>query len=244
MMLEQALKNIIDRYAPSEQLHQMLSYCVMDGGKRIRPTLCFMTMEMLCGDATKALPFACALELIHSYSLVHDDLPSMDNDDMRRGKPSCHKQFGEAMAVLTGDALLTMAAQVLCEVEGEQLAKQEIFNAAMTMVEGQRIDLTIGGTSDELYRKKTGALMLAGILSAARLANCSKEQYDKLCIFGDRLGLLFQLTDDVLDSEQNAEEAQQRIAELCSEGLLALECFGTRAEPLKRLLISICGRKE
>lgn len=243
-MLEQALRDTLRRYSTSEEMLRMTEYCVLDGGKRIRPTLCLMTAEMLGCEIKKALPFAVSIELIHSYSLVHDDLPAMDNDDMRRGKLSCHKQFGEAQAILTGDALLTLSALALCEVEGEQEAKKEIFNAAATMVEGQRIDLLDPTRSEELYRKKTGALILAGILSAARLAKCTPMQYDRLWIFGDRFGLLFQLTDDILDNEQDGDEVRARITILRDEAAAALDAFGERAEPLLKLLDNICIRKE
>ncbi|MDD3401195.1 MAG: polyprenyl synthetase family protein [Eubacteriales bacterium] len=242
-MLEQALMKAIEKYSTSPQLKQMLEYCVVGGGKRVRPTLCLLTAKMLGVEQAAAMPFAVSLELIHSYSLVHDDLPAMDNDDFRRGKASCHKRFSEADAILTGDALLTMAALVLSEVEGEQEAKKEIFSSAMTMVEGQRLDLSDPKRTEDLYRKKTGALILAGILAAARLAKCNQMQYDNLYEFGDSLGLLFQLTDDVIDNEQNATAVSDRIEQLNATAASALNEFGEEATPLRMLLDAVTERK-
>lgn len=246
-MLETALRELLEREIQDEKLLEMAKYCVLDGGKRIRPRLCLMTVQMLGGSVERALPFACAIELIHAYSLVHDDLPAMDNDDFRRGKPSCHKRFGVAEAILTGDALLTLAALALSRVEGGDEAKAEIFRAALLMVEGQRYDLCETVDSEakllELYRKKTGALMLSGILCAAKLEGCTAEQYNKLKLFGEKLGLLFQLTDDVLDGDQRLVTAEDRIKDLADEALAALEDFPA-SEELKTLVVSIKKRSE
>lgn len=246
-MIDRELSRLIESETADEGLADMLKYCVLDGGKRIRPRLCLLTAEMLGVDEERALPFACAIELIHSYSLVHDDLPAMDNDDFRRGKPSCHKRFGEAQAILTGDALLTLAAATLCKVEGEQAAKREVFTAALAMVEGQLIDLKAGvRTAEErelLYRKKTGALMSAAVLSAARLAKCDEKRYNSLKAFSDRLGLLFQLTDDVLDKEQELSKVGGRICELRDEAVAELKGFDN-SEKLLEIVEGIAVRVE
>lgn len=208
-MTETALEQNLytDRLAPI--LVESMRYGLLNGGKRIRPSLLLCVCEMLGGKAENALPFACALEMIHSYSLVHDDLPAMDNDDYRRGKPSNHKQFGEANAILAGDGLLTEAALLLSKQVGNDAAKAEILSAALDMVSGQSYDLNEIERNEPmlhlLHAQKTGALFRAAFAAGAHLAGRSDlaEPFSKL---GQAIGLLFQITDDVLDAEKDCAE--------------------------------------
>ena len=135
----------LDRYSGTFDLPELflrsMRYSLLSGGKRIRACLCLACCELMGGQAEDAMPFACALEMIHAYSLIHDDLPAMDNDDMRRGKPSSHKAFGEANAILAGDGLLTMAMRLLCDVAGQKAAKKAILQGALEMAAGQSLDL-------------------------------------------------------------------------------------------------------
>ena len=164
-MIEAELEKTAQIADLSPLLSESMRYALLNGGKRIRPSLLLMVCEMLGGNAEKALPFACALEMIHSYSLVHDDLPAMDNDDYRRGKPSVHKQFGEGNAILAGDGLLTEAALLLARQKGNDPAKAVIMHAALEMASGQSYDLNEIERTEEmlelLHRQKTGALFSA-----------------------------------------------------------------------------------
>ena len=206
--IESALSEVLEnRYAPV--LTESMRYGLMGGGKRIRPWLLLAVCEMLGGTVKTALPFACALEMIHSYSLVHDDLPSMDNDDMRRGKPSCHKAFCEANAILAGDGLLTAAALLLVKQVGHDEAKAAILTGAMTMVSGQSYDLNETERTERmlhlLHEQKTGALFRAAAQAGVCLAG-REDLTETFSAFGDAVGLLFQITDDLLDAEKDRAE--------------------------------------
>ena len=189
-------------------------YSLLSGGKRIRPIILLEFYRLCGGEGDLAYNFACALEMIHTYSLIHDDLPCMDNDDFRRGKPSCHKEFGETTALLAGDALLTEAFGVAAKTVG---LKPENVTAAISvlsssagiagMVGGQVMD--IAGQqclSDEtgileMYRLKTGALIKAAAVCGAMLAGADEEEINAATVYGEKLGLAFQLVDDILDYE-------------------------------------------
>lgn len=197
----------------SSVLEDEMLYAVSGGGKRVRPVCVFLGAKAVCGDMPldDIMPFACAIELIHSYSLVHDDLPAMDNDDFRRGRLSVHKKFGEANGILTGDQLLSLAALLLVRnAKGENSAKaaQTIMNAATDMVDGQVLDLKGCGTEREfldMYAKKTGALIKGAFLAGALCAGASKEESDIIGKYAEHLGLAFQLADDLLDEgEENS----------------------------------------
>ncbi len=195
-------------------IHQAMRYSVLGEGKRIRPILALAAAEAVGGKVASVLPAACALELIHAYSLVHDDLPAMDNDDFRRGKPSCHKQFGEAIGVLTGDALLTYAFELLSQGNGSAASIrlhviQEVAQAIGTrgMIGGQVADVEAVrknlSSSDLQYihTHKTGALLGASVRIGALLGGATASQYRMLSRYGDRIGLVFQLVDDLLDDD-------------------------------------------
>lgn len=200
-------------------VHEAMRYSVFAGGKRLRPVLCLAAAEACGGSWRKVLPTACALEMIHTYSLIHDDLPAMDNDDFRRGQPTCHKQFGDAVAILAGDGLLTHAFQVMADnanVPGVKASSvvetiRTVAEAAgsLGMVGGQVVDLEMEhskekGTKrdkvlDYIHRHKTGALIRASLKAGAILSNARPEQIDALDRYGESIGLAFQIVDDVLD---------------------------------------------
>src|SRR5437867_8918648 len=217
-----AVDAALDRLLPAEatqppSIHTAMRYSVFAGGKRIRPILCVEAARIFSSDVTPALHPACALEFIHTYSLIHDDLPPLDNDDLRRGKPTCHKKFGEANAILAGDALLTLAFQTIGEApvaaERSVAILTEIAAGAGTvngMVGGQVADLEAEGKSvgremlEYIHRSKTAALICAAVVSGAVCAGAGKEDAARLRRFGEAIGLLFQVTDDILDVEESS----------------------------------------
>ncbi len=187
-------------------LSESMGYSVFSGGKRIRPALCMAACELCGGEAEDALYAACAIELIHTYSLIHDDLPAMDDDDMRRGKPSSHKAFGEANAILAGDGLQALAFYALSFCT-EDTALADVAKGAFEMVMGQSLDVNSGGNVlllRQLQDFKTGALFRASVAAGAACAKATAEQKNALIRFADAYGMLFQITDDILDSEGDA----------------------------------------
>jgi geranylgeranyl diphosphate synthase type II len=203
---------------PPETIHRAMRYSLFAGGKRIRPILCLEAARAASDFAPGVERAACSLELIHTYSLIHDDLPALDNDDLRRGRPTCHKQFGEAMAILAGDALLTLAFQVLGQIRGAvgrraQLV-EELAVAAGTvggMIAGQVADLEGEGQEpttlllETIHRAKTGALLRASVRMGAICAGAGDVQLEALTCYGQHVGLAFQIVDDILDVEQPSE---------------------------------------
>lgn len=222
---QKIVEEALEHYLPGEDnipadIYKAVRYSVFNGGKRIRPILCLAAAEAIGGDLGPAIPVACALELIHSYSLIHDDLPAMDNDDFRRGKPTCHKVFGDNMAILAGDALLTEAFVLLSHVEKVRLSAerrlaviQEIAKAAgiCGMIGGQALDVLSGKSEPnenmlrEIHRRKTGALIVAAIKSGAIIFNARKDKIQALAEYGINVGLAFQIADDILNVEGNRE---------------------------------------
>ncbi len=222
---QKIVEEALEQYLPGEDnipadIYKAVRYSVFNGGKRVRPILCLAAAEAVGGDLGSAIPVACALELIHSYSLIHDDLPAMDDDDFRRGKPACHKVFGENMAILAGDALLTEAFVLLSHVEKVRLSAerrlaviQEIAHAAgiSGMIGGQALDvLSDKFVSDEnilyeIHRRKTGALIVASVKTGAIIFNARKDKIQALAEYGINLGLAFQIADDILNVEGNRE---------------------------------------
>ena len=216
-IVDEALQRYLsDEDGVPHDLHNAMHYSVFAGGKRIRPILCLAALEACGGDMAPAMPVACALELIHSYSLIHDDLPAMDNDDFRRGKPTSHKVFGEALAILAGDALLTEAFVLLSRAEKVRLAAekrlaviQEIASAAGAagMVGGQALDVRTGKISPDfeglqcIHRLKTGALIAVAVKAGAILAGANDDKIQSLNVYGSHLGIAFQIADDILNVE-------------------------------------------
>ena len=198
-----------------QRLHEAMRYSVLQGGKRVRPLLTFAAAEMIGAQLSRAHIAAAAVELVHAYSLVHDDMPCMDNDVLRRGKPTCHVQFDEATALLVGDSLQTLAFQLLADHHLNDVASRQLemvkllafASGSRGMAGGQAIDLASVGKSlsvpelEFMHIHKTGALIRAAILLGANCGNPSDEQLSKLDHFGKCVGLAFQVVDDVLDAE-------------------------------------------
>jgi geranylgeranyl diphosphate synthase type II len=215
--INQALAAILKTADKPDRLLAAMSYALMAGGKRIRPILCLAAAETVDGDPRKVMPAACALEMIHTYSLIHDDLPAMDDDDMRRGQLTCHKAFDEATAILAGDALLTLAFQILSSipVSNQRQATQwlrviQLISQAAGycgMIQGQMLDMASEKrrfTLDELksmHRLKTGALIEASVCCGAELAGAKAAQVQMLEKYAQQIGLAFQVTDDILNVE-------------------------------------------
>ena len=222
----QAVDGALDRFLPRESLppeslHKAMRYSVFAGGKRLRPVLVAAGAEAVGGTLEAVMPAACAVEMIHTYSLIHDDLPAMDNDDFRRGVPTSHKVFGEAIAILAGDALLTLAFRLLANSspaggEAGRLRDMliEVADAAGSagMVGGQVADIECEGKVagaaivDYIHTHKTAALIRASIRSGAILAGASAAELKALGVVGDSLGLAFQIMDDILDITATSEE--------------------------------------
>jgi geranylgeranyl diphosphate synthase, type II len=207
--------------APPEQLHRAMRYSLLAGGKRLRPALVLAAGEAFGADTDDLMPAACAIEMIHTYSLIHDDLPAMDNDDLRRGRPTCHKAFGEAVAILAGDALLTQAFRVLAadapkrDAERQVRVIREVAAAAGTvdaLIGGQIADIESEGkmvdaaTLEYIHRSKTGAMISASVVVGGTIAGASEVKLDELRGYGQRIGLAFQIADDILDVTSTSEQ--------------------------------------
>lgn len=282
-VIDASLDRMLLAAQPSETLVKAMRYSLMAGGKRIRPVLCLAACEAVGGQAEKALTAACALEMIHTYSLIHDDLPAMDDDRLRRGKATCHIAFDEATAILAGDALLTLAFEVLASVkfsDGAEAAQwlqviELIAKAAgyRGMIQGQMLDIASEGgelAADELetmHRLKTGALIETSVACGALLGGADQRQRKLLTTYARKIGLAFQVTDDILNVEGDPElmgksagtdrlrkkstypsvlgiQASREFAEkLVQESLQALESYDKLAEPLRRIARYIIERK-
>jgi geranylgeranyl diphosphate synthase type II len=215
----------LDRWVPADTvdppvIHRAMRYSLFAGGKRIRPLLAIAAAEAVNDHSEDVENAACALELIHTYSLIHDDLPALDNDDLRRGRPTCHKVFGDAMAILAGDSLLTLAFEVLSRIEGADASRrirlvEELARASGTvggMIGGQVNDIEGEGKQptaallESIHRAKTGALLRASVRIGAIYAGANDAQLAAITRFGEHAGLAFQIVDDVLDVEQPSEK--------------------------------------
>src|SRR6478672_9920226 len=217
------IDNALDHYLRKNHqgtsvLHEAVCYSVLDGGKRFRPTLTLAVGELFGAKRRDLLSFACAIELIHCYSLIHDDLPDLDNDDLRRGKPSCHKQFGEAIALLAGDALLTEAFFIMSDPRVARLLGtvliskliREVSNAASIrgMIGGQSTEIELvkhkvtASALEGLDRLKTGALITTAARVGAMISGATRKDLDRVTRYAQALGLAFQITDDMLDAHE------------------------------------------
>lgn len=217
MLSPEELRERVERFlgelpftAELGQLEEALRYSLLGGGKRIRPVLCLATGEALGRDPDEVLPAACSVELVHTFSLVHDDLPALDDDDLRRGQPSSHIRFGEDVAILAGDALLAEALRLALRYPEPDVAR-ELANATLGMIGGQYLDVTTNGAVDEqvlreLHELKTGRLLEASVVMATAVARLSVAERAPWSAFGGELGLLFQIVDDILDATGTAEE--------------------------------------
>ena len=254
-MIEQAL----DKYTAfpedcPDKLKQAVRYSLLMAGKRLRPIMVLLSAEACGGSADAAVPAACAVEMVHTYSLIHDDLPSMDNDDVRRGKPTNHKVFGEAVAILAGDALLTLAFEVLArEVQPAETAAAScrVLAAACganALVGGQCDDVSStpqAGTRElleSIHNRKTGQLFLAALRLGGLSACATEQQQAALHVFGQKFGLAFQITDDILDHDGNPRTSRRNkkgsdAGKLTFPNLIGLEA--SKAE-VKRLVSEAC----
>ena len=211
----------LEKYKKSPDiLKKAISYTIKNGGKRFRPILCLLTAKSLGKDYRTVFPTACAIEFIHTYSLIHDDLPSIDNDDLRRGKPTCHKIFGEDIAILTGDALFAESFSIILdhqisEPETKIKVLSEIANASGTlgMVSGQIMDVYFTGKKinkkklEYMHNNKTGKLISASVRCGAILSGASEDYLEKFTEFSKNIGLVFQITDDILDITSSSKDA-------------------------------------
>ena len=282
----EAINRALDRLLPDENeypqtIHRAMRHSVFAGGKRIRPLLSMASAEAIGGTVPGIASAACAVELIHTYSLIHDDLPALDNDDYRRGQPTCHKAFGEATAILAGDALLTLAFQVISEMNGvppERKVRitQELSRAAGTlagMIGGQVADLEAEGKPVEeeqlhyIHHSKTGSLIRGSVRLGAIYAGAPKDEYEALSRYGERIGLAFQIVDDILDvvstsntlgktvgkdaAQQKAtfpalygvDESRKRAMKYFTLACDALDPFGERAIRLRQIADEIVNRR-
>ncbi|RQO72977.1 geranyl transferase [Aquitalea sp. FJL05] len=284
--IQQTMETALERFLPSadslpQRLHEAMRYVTLQGGKRVRPLLVFAAGELSGASTENLARAAAAVEMIHAYSLVHDDLPCMDDDVLRRGKPTCHVAFDEATALLVGDALQTLAFELIATpMEGVRPATQLSLCQTLArasghagMAGGQAIDLASVGHSlnlpelEFMHMLKTGALIRAAVMLGAQAGQpLSAVQIEQLDIFAKRIGLAFQVVDDVLDCEADTAtlgktagkdaandkptyvslmglaEAKQFAQELCAEAFAALEGFGPDADRLKQLADYIVAR--
>jgi geranylgeranyl diphosphate synthase, type II len=217
------VNNALDHFLPAKSetpttIHKAMRYSIFAGGKRMRPALCLAAAQACGGRRTEAIPLACAVECIHTYSLIHDDLPAMDNDDFRRGKPTNHKVFGEGIAVLAGDALLTIAFEIAARCKGWPRYPHETIilelsraSGSLQLIAGQVADLEGEGKKISakhlryIHERKTSALLCCAVRLGGMSANCTDAELKALTTFGYHVGLAFQVIDDILDVTQTSE---------------------------------------
>jgi geranylgeranyl diphosphate synthase, type II len=254
---KQEFDRYLDRLLPAEDgqpptIHRAMRYSVFAGGKRVRPILVLAAGESVGGTRESLLHLGSAIEMIHTYSLIHDDLPALDNDDLRRGLPTCHKMFGDAMAILAGDALMTRCYQVLADIPGVsdtiRLAIiREVAYATGTeegMIGGQVVDLESEGKPidppvlEYIHRSKTGALLTACVRCGALAAQADASQLQKLSEFGRKIGLAFQIVDDILDITTSSEKLgktagkDEKVKKATYPALYGIEASRTKAREL------------
>jgi geranylgeranyl diphosphate synthase type II len=276
--IDAALAQYLDEVNLPRSLRDAAAYAVLAPGKRMRPILTIMATELLGGSIDDALPSACALEMVHAFSLVHDDLPALDNDELRRGRPTVHVQHGEAMAILVGDLLNTLPFRLLSDRTPDAARVGalcvELSEATCDMIAGQVYD-TLGGFPQSLtdeerlrltHRLKTGALIRCACRMGARAAGASADDLESITAYGEAVGLVFQIVDDVLDVTQTTEamgkrtQKDEQADKLTYPGVLGLEAsrreirrltqlaedaltpYGDRADPLRELCASMAVR--
>lgn len=257
---------------PQNKLLEAANYAVFSGGKRLRPILLCATVDTLKEDSKDAVDIACALELIHTYSLIHDDLPCMDNDDFRRNKPSLHKAFSESTALLTGDFLLTYAFEIIANAKDlSNLKKTSIASiiakniGAMGMIGGQYVDMESQGKKIDweelkfMHRNKTASLIIAAMHCGGIIANANDKEIDALLNYGENIGLAYQLVDDILDSTPSSKsdekkqkattisilglkKTEQLVKELYEKGVLSLSILSVPPPLLKDMAYKLIKR--
>ena len=285
---QKIVNNELEKYlrkqeCPEKILNNSMEYSLMSGGKRLRPILVMATYELFKNDVEKCFPYAVAIEMVHNFSLIHDDLPGIDDDDFRHGKPTNHKQFNEATAILAGDGLLNNAYIVISEdlkkSKKEDLDKKlQVFSEFTTsvdrMIAGEYVDTEYEGKEiqaeylDYIHRNKTGALLRLCVRMGAILADCNREHLDKLTTYAEKIGLAFQIKDDILSEEGNEKElgkpvgndkkrkkctyvsqygieiAKEKFEELIKQAIDDLKIYGSKAEFLRQLALYIASRNK
>lgn len=291
---QQMINGELEKYlrkqsCPEEVLNKSMEYSLMAGGKRIRPVLVIASYEIFRKDIERCMPYAVAIEMVHNFSLIHDDLPGIDNDDFRHGKPTNHKQFNEATAILAGDALLNNAYIVLSQdlmksmsnIEdnsGELENKLNIVNefsvSVDRMIAGEYVDTEYEGKEiseqylEYVHKNKTGALLKLCVRMGAKLAGCQESDLKKLTNYADKIGLAFQIKDDILSEEGNEEilgkpvgndrelekctyvskyglqESKRILDEITQEAINEIECYGKKSNFLKELALYIQTRNK
>ena len=287
-LYQKGINNELEKYirranCPEKVLNESMEYSLMAGGKRLRPILVIATYELFKKDIKKCLPYAVAIEMVHNFSLIHDDLPGIDNDDFRHGKPTNHKQFNEATAILAGDGLLNNAYILISEdlekaKTSEIKIKLKVFNeftkAVDRMIAGEYVDTEYEGKEilpeylEYIHTNKTGALLKLCVRMGAILAGCSEQELEKLTIYAEKIGLAFQIKDDILSEEGNEEilgkpvgndsalgkctyvskygleGAKEQLNKITEEAIEQLEMYGEKAEFLKQLALYIQNRNK
>ena len=273
--VEEALGRALETHPLAPRLREAMRYATLGGGKRVRPVLTLRACEAVGGRRADAIPAAIALEMIHCFSLVHDDLPALDNDDLRRGRPTTHKAHGEALAILAGDALTSVAVEIALDspVRAAEIAR-ELASATTAMISGQVYD-TLGGfpgTPDAgqrlrlIHDHKTGALIRCACRMGARCGTPDESRFEALSTYGDAMGLMFQVVDDILDETQSTEhlgkasgkdrdagkltypgvfgieESRRHVAKLLETALDALRPLGEAADPLRAMASALATR--
>lgn len=261
----------LNKYLPKGgKLSQAMRYSVFAGGKRFRPLLCIAVAKALGKDPKKILPIACALEMLHTFTLIHDDLPAMDNSGLRRGKPTSHIKFDEATAILAGDALNTLAFQILAKAKCKSIVIEEIAQALIQVCEGQVMDLgslnkkISYNTLLKIHEKKTAALLVACVRAVALELDSNKQKLGALTLYAKHLGLAFQIADDILDVESSQkamgkpvgadklkgfpcflglEKAKQMAQKEKQKAIKALKPFGSKAGQLVEIAEFVVNRK-
>lgn len=287
-LYQKGINNELEKYirkenCPEKVLNESMEYSLMAGGKRLRPILVIATYELFKKDIKKCLPYAVAIEMVHNFSLIHDDLPGIDNDDFRHGKPTNHKQFNEATAILAGDGLLNNAYILISEdlkktKLDEMKIKLKVFNeftkAVDRMIAGEYVDTEYEGKEilpeylEYIHTNKTGALLKLCVRMGAILAGCNEKELEKLTIYAEKIGLAFQIKDDILSEEGNEEilgkpvgndsalgkctyvskygleGAKEQLEKITKEAIEQLEMYGEKAEFLKQLALYIQNRNK
>jgi len=249
-LINGALRGYLTRLKGPRALRKAMEYAVFSGGKRLRPILAIESSRALKGNVKKTLPFACAIEFAHNFSLIHDDLPAMDNDSIRRGKPTCHKKYGEGMAILAGDALLNLAFGILSNLkERKALKAASLFSDAIgveNMIGGQVLDLAYGGGNkrfrNKINRMKTAALMALSCEVGALTAGARPQHVKRMHEFGINLGLAFQVADDIKDSRHNRptlDRMKKEVKSFILKGKRYIAPFGERADTLRYIADSV-----
>ena len=286
---QKVINNELEKYlrkeeCPEELLNQSMEYSLMAGGKRLRPILVVATYQLFKQDIEKCMPYAVAIEMVHNFSLIHDDLPGIDNDDFRHGKPTNHKQFNEATAILAGDGLLNNSYMVISKDLREEKDSKELKNKLKVfnefsinvdrMIAGEYIDTEYEGKQISqdilkyIHENKTGALLKLCVRMGAILADCNEDDLEKLSLYADKIGLAFQIKDDILSEEGNEEilgkpvgndkelqkctyvseygieGAKEILAKITREAIEQLEGYGEKAKFLKEIALYIQNRNK